>query len=145
MASSSPESEETTLSFPSHLAGYLLDPQDYLLFIHSRGFERAWEGLGLSDPALRVLQLAIIANPKIGAVVPGTGGLRKLRFSPKGYKRGKSGSHRACYVYYEEYGTALLVTVYAKNQKDTLTQAEKSAIRRMIERQHELLSEGAIR
>lgn len=49
------------------------------------------------------------------------------------------------YVYYEEYGTVLLVTAYAKNQKDTLAPAEKSTIRQMIERQHELLSEGPIR
>lgn len=67
--------------------------------------------------------------------------MRKLRFRPPGSNRGKSGSHRVCYVYYEDYGIVYLITAYPKSQKDTLTAGEKNAIRRMIERQEELLEE----
>jgi hypothetical protein len=80
-----------------------------------------------------------MARPKAARVVPGTGGLRKLRFSPPGSWRGKSGSHRVCYVHYEEFGIVYLITVYPKNQKDNITPAEKAAIRTMIEHQHRLL------
>ena len=122
----------------------MIDPQDFLLFVQTKLFDRAWERLGLSDVDLRWLQLGIITNPKVGAVLKGTGGLRKLRFAPPGAEHGKSGSHRVCYVLFEEFGTVLLVTAYSKNKKDTLTEAEKKAIRQLIEGQHELLKKGPV-
>ena len=75
----------------------------------------------------------------------GTGGLRKIRFSPADSAKGKSGSYRACYVYYEEFGLILLVTAYPKNKRDDLSDAARKAIRKMIEEQHKLLRRGPIR
>jgi hypothetical protein len=85
-----------------------------------------------------------MTNPKGHPVVKGTGGLRKIRFSPTGTPHGKSGSHRACYVYYEEFGIVLLVTAYPKNRKDDLSAADRNTIRRMIEEQYRLLHRGPI-
>lgn len=73
-------------------------------------------------------------NPKVGDVVQGTGGLRKLRFAPVEQPRGKSGALRVCYVHFEEYGIVLLVSAYAKSRKDNLSDAECAAIRTSIER-----------
>ncbi len=64
-----------------------------------------------------------------------------MRFSPPSWDRGKSGALRVAYVHYEEFGHILLVAVYPKNTKDTLSAAEKNAIKAMIQRQHELLSQ----
>ena len=91
---------------------------------------------------LLALQVAIMAAPKAAPVIPGTGGLRKLRFSPLGWKTGKRGAIRVCYVYFEEFWTVLLVVAYPKNRRDNLTQSEKREISKLIERQHTILSAG---
>jgi hypothetical protein len=53
-------------------------------FLHFHNFDREWANLGLSDEALRGLQNALAADPALGPVVSGAGGLRKARFIPQG-------------------------------------------------------------
>ena len=65
-------------------------------FIETFEFSRKWKESGLSDADLIALQNMIMMNPKIGDVIKGTDGLRKIRFAIPG--KGKSGSMRACYV-----------------------------------------------
>jgi hypothetical protein len=141
MADKKPQRREASLRYPIHD----LDPEDLLSFVASTAFERAWKQSGLTDDDLFELQLCIMARPKASPVMAGTGGLRKVRFSPTGALRGKSGSHRACYVYFEEFGIVLLVTAYSKNTKDNLSVASRNAIRKMIEAQHQLLRRGPIK
>ena len=100
-------------------------------FIQTSEFLKNWERLGLTDDDLRKLELEILKNPKVGAVIRGTGKLRKMRFAFKG--EGKSGSVRICYVDFTAYNTVYLITVYPKNEKDNLTQAECKNIHKMIE------------
>ena len=47
---------------------------------------------------------------------------------------------RVCYVYFQEYSLALLVMIYAKNEKDNLSKQEKKQIRNVIERVRGALS-----
>ncbi len=112
----------------------MLEPEDLLSFIEAQVFRREWRACGLKDDDLWILQTMIVSHPDAAPIVGGTGGLRKFRFSPPGANRGKSGSHRVCYVYFEEYGIVYLITVYPKNQKDTISGSEKAAIKAMIER-----------
>jgi hypothetical protein len=140
MADKKPQRREASLQYPLHL----LDPEDLLSFIASTVFERAWERCGLTDDDLFELQLGIMVRPKAAPVMVGTGGLRKVRFCPAGAAHGKSGSHRACYVYFEEFGIVLLLTAYPKNKKDNLSPASRNAMRKMIEAQHQLLRRGPI-
>ena len=83
---------------------------------------------------LTALQLAIMFAPDGAPVVKGTGGLRKLRFAPAKWNTGTSGATRVCCVYFGDYGIVLLVYVYDKHQKETLTDAEKKVIRGFIDR-----------
>lgn len=136
MEEKKPKRHEFSFVYPAHR----LTPEDLLTFIESKVFEREWSRLGLTIDDLFGLQLGIMIHPKGPPVVQGTGGLRKLRFSPRRSAHGKSGSHRACYVYYEDFGTVLLVTAYSKNQIDDLSPAGKKAIRRMIQEQQKLSS-----
>ncbi len=119
--------------------------KDLFSFLEAPVFARAWKACELTDDDLFDLQRFLMTDPKGHPVIAGTGGLRKARFSPAESPRGKSGSHRACYVYYEEFGLILLVTAYAKNQKDDLSAAARKAIRKMIEEQNKLLARGPIR
>ena len=52
-------------------------------FIETRLFTRL-VGEYLSDDEYRELQRALVANPNAGDVVPGSGGLRKLRWRAAG-------------------------------------------------------------
>ena len=100
-------------------------------FIQTTEFERNWKELGFTDDDLRRLELEILKNPKTGAVMQGTGGLRKMRFAFEGI--GKSGSVRVCYVDFVIHETVYLITVYPKNKKDNLSKAERNEIKKLIE------------
>jgi hypothetical protein len=119
--------------------------ENLLSFLEAPAFTRVWRVCGLTDDNLFDLQRLILTYPKGHPVIAGTGGLRKIRFSPVKSPRGKSGSHRACYVYYEKFGLVLLLTAYPKNEKDDLSAVARKAIRNMIEEQNKLLDRGPIR
>ncbi len=50
-------------------------------FIEAAEFAARWRGLGLTDDDLAALQQQIGRDPEAGPVMPGTGGLRKLRYA----------------------------------------------------------------
>ncbi len=101
-------------------------------FIHGKKFDEQWRELGLTDDNLKELQSILLKNPKIGAVIQGTGRLRKMRY---GYgNRGKSHSARVCYVDFEINGVIVLVMVFAKNEMENLTAAERNSLKQLIER-----------
>lgn len=116
-------------------------PEDLATFVQLGPFERAWEELELTDEDLRALEMLIMAAPRGSPVVPGTGGLRKMRFSGGGWQ-GKRGGVRVCYAHYPEHAVVLLVIAYAKSRKDDLNHEERSAIRAELERFGRLLAEG---
>ena len=89
--------------------------------------------MGLDDDDLRDLEMAIMAGPAATPVEPGTGGMRKLRFSPERWHRGKRGGGRACYAYFPDHCIVLLLTAYDKTRRDQLTAKQKATIRGLIE------------
>jgi hypothetical protein len=99
-------------------------------FVHTRVFDEEWEALGLGDADLARLQADLVADPLGGAVIAGTGGLRKARFAREG--EGKSGSLRVCYAFFPDPGVILLVIVYGKSAKADLTPAEKKSIKKLL-------------
>ena len=101
-------------------------------FIHGKKFDEQWKALGLNDDNLKDLQKILLENPKIGAVIQGTGRLRKMRFGID--NRGKSHSVRVCYVDFEIYGKIFLIMVFAKNEIENLSQEERNSIKALIER-----------
>lgn len=64
--------------------------------------------------------------PEAGAEIPGTGGIRKLRWSGKG--KGKRGGLRVIYYFYNETAPIFLLTVYGKNEQENLTNQQKSRL-----------------
>jgi hypothetical protein len=110
-----------------------LRPEQLLHFIELRPFTTAWDKeLNLGDTALNILQFKLMKNPAAGAVIPRTGGLRKLRFAPPEWNVGKRGAVRVCYVHFPRFGIVLLAMAYTKNRKDDLSAREKAAIRELI-------------
>ena len=87
--------------------------------------------MGLNADDLARLQRELLEDPKIGPVMQGTGGVRKMRFAFE--DRGKSGSARVIYVDFEVYDKIYLITAYPKNEKDNLTKEERNELRQLME------------
>ncbi|MBR3242327.1 MAG: type II toxin-antitoxin system RelE/ParE family toxin [Parasporobacterium sp.] len=100
-------------------------------FYEMKHFTKKWQDLGFTDDELSQLQQVLLENPKAGDVMKGTGGLRKVRFAFPG--SGKSGSVRVCYIDVEGVLEIHLIDVFAKNEKENLSKAERNAIRIVVE------------
>lgn len=68
-------------------------------------------------------------HPAAGVVIPGTGGVRKLRWGLEG--RGKRGGARVIYYYHDMEMPLYLMTAYAKNERENLNQAEINALQKI--------------
>jgi mRNA-degrading endonuclease RelE of RelBE toxin-antitoxin system len=69
-------------------------------------------------------------HPKAGALMEGTGGIRKLRWS-KGDK-GKSGGVRVIYYYHDERIPLYLLTMFGKNEQANLTKANRNTLSKLV-------------
>lgn len=93
--------------------------------IETQGFLASTKGRMSAEEVTALTEL-LSKNPEAGDVMQGTGGMRKLRFATQG--RGKSGSVRVVYYYYNVSVPLFLLRVYAKNEKANLTKAERNAL-----------------
>lgn len=70
-------------------------------------------------------------DPKLGDVIQGTGGLRKVRIPLDG--RGKRGGGRVIYYHFDIKGQIYLLLIYAKNEYGDLTNDQKKQLRLFVE------------
>jgi hypothetical protein len=103
-----------------------------LSFVYLNSFLDDWTDLGLDESDLQTLEKLIQDRPEVGVVIPGTGGLRKVRFAPTKGNKGKSGSERVCYALFPKPGLVLMVIVFGKDDKDNLTPAERNEVKAML-------------
>lgn len=85
----------------------------------------------ISDDEYRHLQTHLINRPDVGKVIPGSGGLRKLRWSAGGH--GKRGGIRAIYYWFVSNEIILMLYAYAKNDQDDLTRDQLKQLKKVIE------------
>ena len=71
----------------------------------------------------------VASHPEAGDLIPGGGGIRKLRWSLPG--RGKRGGARVIYFFHSERIPLFLLSAYAKNQREDISDAERNAFRRL--------------
>ena len=102
----------------------------YRGFIEAVNFTKKWYSLGFTDDDLIELEKTLLINPKAGDVMEGTGGLRKVRF--KFNNSGKSGWVRICYIDLEDKTIIYLIDVFAKNEKENLSKAERNEIKKLV-------------
>lgn len=91
----------------------------------------------LTDDDWQHVEQELLATPRMGDVIAGTGGARKLHVRLQG--RGKRGGARTVYVYLETRERIYFLLTYAKNEQEIITPDEASAIRRLV---HILQKEG---
>lgn len=117
------------LSNPSH--GFR--PERLLDFLELPQFRKRWNALGLDDERdLAALQMLIMLGPDKHPRLRGTNGIRKLRFSPTKWDKGKRGGVRVLYVYFKEFGIVLLSLVHAKNEAETISEPVKQYLNKLV-------------
>ena len=83
----------------------------------------------LTEEERDAVTLMLARNPTCGDVMKETGGLRKLRVGVQG--RGKSGGARVVYYFYNGTMPLFLLEVYAKNEKEDLSAADRKRMIRL--------------
>jgi hypothetical protein len=101
------------------------------VFIELPPFERTRKDY-LDDEAYRHLQLELMENPTTGAVIEGTGGLRKMRQADPRRGKGKRGGLRVIYYWWTVGHQFWLFTVYDKDQADDLTAGQRSVLKQLL-------------
>lgn len=102
-----------------------------MIIIETSVFTRRIKEL-MSDNEYKGLQEALLNRPDMGAIIQGTGGLRKVRWKLEG--KGKSGGVRAIYYWMTEDEHIYMLYAYPKSEQDNLTPEQKKALKLIVER-----------
>lgn len=98
----------------------------WLTLIESSSFVKDSERLWSQETRNQFL-LFLSQNPNAGMVIPGSGGLRKLRWSLRG--SGKRGGVRVIYFNRLDRGEIWLLAIYAKGDQETITSDQLRGLR----------------
>jgi len=85
----------------------------------------------ITDEDYRALQLALLFRPEQGALIPGSGGLRKIRWKTR--TSGKRGGLRIIYYWLKPDNTIFMLLVYKKSESEDLTKKQLKILSRIIE------------
>lgn len=93
-------------------------------------FEKKARNL-LGDAGFEDLLEFLARQPRSGSVIPGTGGLRKVRFARPGL--GKRGGVRVIYFNHSEHKPILLLLIYAKAEREDFDADQASRLRKYVD------------
>jgi mRNA-degrading endonuclease RelE of RelBE toxin-antitoxin system len=85
----------------------------------------------MSDEEYRQLQIMLCVLPDTGDLIPGSGGLRKVRWGHQG--KGKKGGLRVIYYWVKEPGKILMLYLYKKNKQSDLTPNQLKTLKQVVE------------
>jgi len=100
-----------------------------MLFIETPIFTKLASDL-LPDDEYRIVQQALVLRPEVGKIIPGSGGLRKIRWSIRG--RGKRAGLRILYYWDIPSDIIYMLLIYKKTKQDDLTQNQIKLLRDLI-------------
>ncbi len=100
-----------------------------MLFIETSVFTRELQVI-LPDESYRQLQQALTIRPGAGSIIPGAGGLRKLRWHIPG--SGKRGSLRVVYYWDVPSDTIYMLLAYKKSKQENLTPDQLRTLSRLV-------------
>jgi len=86
----------------------------------------------MDDNSYRDFQELLVQQPDAGDLIPGSGGLRKIRWKIEG--GGKRGGLRIIYYWMAADGQLWMLFGYAKASKEDLTKTQLKSLRDIVER-----------
>ncbi len=104
-----------------------------MIIVETSIFTRQVQKL-LPDEEYRELQKVLVLHPDLGVVIPGSGGLRKIRWTMQG--RGKQGGVRIIYFWASMKDQLLMLFIYSKHEQDDLTPEQLKILRKIIEEEY---------
>jgi hypothetical protein len=96
-----------------------------LTFIETPRFQLLRDEYLGDDEGYRSLQNALLESPHRGDVIPGCGGLRKMRWPDSRRGKGRRGGLRIIYLYVEAADTIVFFALYDKDETTDLSPDEK--------------------
>jgi mRNA-degrading endonuclease RelE of RelBE toxin-antitoxin system len=85
----------------------------------------------LTDEEYSALQGFLVRDPDAGSVIPGSSGVRKIRWAAQG--RGKRGGYRVIYYVRRTHGVIWMLTMYPKNVAENIPTHVLRQIRKEVE------------
>ena len=101
------------------------------VFIETRAFSSLRRRYLSEDEYLGFQQL-LIQHPESGALIAGTGGLRKIRWQDARRGKGKRGGLRVIYYWWQPAAEIWLLKIYDKDEQEDISVAEKHVLRELI-------------
>ena len=87
----------------------------------------------LDDDGFAELQAYLASNPEAGDLVPGAGGIRKVRWKDQRRHKGRRGGLRVIYYCFLSEREVWLLTLYDKDEAADLTKDEKDQLKKALE------------
>jgi hypothetical protein len=103
---------------------------DVVLFVETPIFTRRI-GACMDDDEYGRLQSFLAKHPEAGKIIPGSGGIRKLRWAGSG--RGKRGGLRVIYFWWVAKDRISMLMVYSKSEQDDLTSDQLKLLKRQLD------------
>ena len=104
-----------------------------MVILEIRAFTARIDDL-LTQEEYRALHLDLVRHPAAGDVIPGTGGLRKIRWSLKG--RGKRGGCRVIYFWHPASSRLLMLFAFSKSERADIGAYQKKLLRQIVEAEY---------
>lgn len=114
-------------------------PSTLITIVEAPAFSRRAEKLLSAEERKDVID-HLAAFPEEGDEIPGTGGVRKIRFAAKG--KGKSGGVRVIYYYFDDHVPLYALLIYGKGEQANLTPDEKKIVAAFAARAKALAKRG---
>ena len=102
-----------------------------LEFRETVAFTRAITRL-LSDEEYAELQGVLVVQPDAGNVIPGTSGLRKLRWTQQKRGKGKRGGIRVIYYWQMSETLVYMLLAYSKDEQEDLNTSQRKLLMRLV-------------
>ena len=100
-----------------------------MLFIETPIFTKLVTDL-MTDDEYRKIQLALVLRPEAGKIIPGSGGLRKIRWKSSG--SGKRGGLRLIYFWDVLEDRIYMLLIYKKSKQEDLTPSQLKILRNLV-------------
>lgn len=102
------------------------------IFIQTPIFSKKIDSRG-GDALASSVENELLKNPEAGDLIPGCGGIRKMRIGDPGRSKGKRGGFRVLYIEVPQQDKIYLIYFYGKDEAEDLTAQEKKTFRELAQ------------